>query len=221
LRCKSTAVEGWTSLSEYRDRMQKDQKAIYYITGGREASLRSSPLLEAYKAKGIEVLIMADEVDEIVAPSIDKFMEVELKAVNRLKTGDDLRTDADAGKAASIEPLIQKMKKVLGAEVKDVRASTRLADSPSCIVVDENDPTIQLQHILKSMGNRDMPDLKPILEVNPSHPIITRLAALEDEQLIADTSRLLLEQALLVEGGELKDPAGFVKRLNRALEKSL
>ena len=221
LRCKSTAVEGWTSLSEYRDRMQKDQKAIYYITGGREASLRSSPLLEAYKAKGIEVLIMADEVDEIVAPSIGKFMEVELKAVNRLKTGDDLRTDADAGKAASIEPLIKKMKKALGAEVKDVRASTRLADSPSCIVVDENDPTLQLQQMLKAMGNRDMPDLKPILEVNPSHPIITRLAALEDEELIADTSRLLLEQALLVEGGELKDPAGFVKRLNRALEKSL
>jgi molecular chaperone HtpG len=148
-------------------------------------------------------------------------MEVELKAVNRLKTGDDLRTDADAGKAASIEPLIKKMKKALGAEVKDVRASTRLADSPSCIVVDENDPTLQLQQILKAMGNRDMPDLKPILEVNPSHPIVTRLAALEDEELIADTSRLLLEQALLVEGGELKDPAGFVRRLNRALEKSL
>ena len=221
LRYKSTAVEGWTSLSEYRDRMQKDQKAIYYVTGGREASLRSSPLLEAYKAKGIEVLIMADEVDEIVAPSIGKFMEVELKAVNRLKTGDDLRTDADAGKAASIEPLIKKMKKALGAEVKDVRASTRLADSPSCIVVDENDPTLQLQQMLKAMGNRDMPDLKPILEVNPSHPIITRLAALEDEELIADTTRLLFEQALLVEGGELKDPAGFVKRLNRALEKSL
>ncbi len=221
MRYTSTAVEGWTSLSEYRDRMQKDQKAIYYITGGREASLRSSPLLEAYRAKGIEVLIMADEVDEIVAPSIGKFMEVELKAVNRLKTGDDLRTDADAGKAASIEPLIKKMKKALGAEVKDVRASTRLAGSPSCIVVDENDPTLQLQQIMKAMGNRDMPDLKPILEVNPSHPIITRLAALEDEELIADTSRLLLEQALLVEGGELKDPAGFVRRLNRALEKSL
>jgi molecular chaperone HtpG len=221
VRYQSTAVEGWTSLSEYRDRMQKDQKAIYYISGGREASLRSSPLLEAYKAKGIEVLVMADEVDEIVAPSIGKFMDVELKAVNRLKTGDDLRTDGDAGKAASIEPLIKKMKKALGAEVKDVRASTRLADSPSCIVVDENDPTIQLQQIMKAMGNRDMPDLKPILEVNPSHPIVTRLAALEDEELIADTSRLLLEQALLVEGGELKDPAGFVRRLNRALEKSL
>lgn len=221
LRYKSTGVDGWTSLSEYRDRMQKDQKAIYFITGGREASLRSSPLLEAYKAKGIEVLIMADEVDEIVAPSIGKFMDVELKAVNRLKTGDDLKTEADAGKAATIEPLIQKIKKVLGNEVKDVRASTRLADSPSCIVVDENDPTLQLQQMLKAMGNRDMPELKPILEVNPSHPIIVKLASVQDESLVADTSRLLLEQALLVEGGELVDPAGFVKRLNRALEKSL
>ena len=221
LRYKSTAVEGWTSLAEYRDRMQKDQKAIYYITGARESGLRSSPLLEAYKARGLEVLVMDDEVDEIVAPAIGKFMDIELKAVNRLKTGDDLATEADTGKAASIEPLIGRMKKALGAEVKDVRASTRLADSPSCIVVDENDPTLQLQQMLKAMGTRELPELKPILEVNPSHPIITRLAAVEDEQVIADASRLLLEQALLVEGGELKDPAGFVKRVNRALEKSL
>ncbi len=221
LRFKSTAVEGWTSLSEYRDRMQKDQKAIYYITGARESGLRSSPLLEAYKARGIEVLVMDDEVDELVTPAIDKYMDIELKAVNRLKTGDDLKTEADAGKAASIEPLIARMKKALGAQVKDVRASTRLADSPSCIVVDENDPTLQLQQLMKAMGNRDMPELKPILEVNPSHPIITHLAAAADDEVVADASRLLLEQALLVEGGELPDPAGFVKRLNKALEKSL
>jgi len=156
-----------------------------------------------------------------VAPAMGKFMDIELKAVNRLKTGDDLATEADAGKAASIEPLLSRMKKALGAEVKDVRASTRLADSPSCIVVDENDPTLRLQQLMKAMGDREMPELKPILEVNPSHPIVTRLAAIEDEAVLADASRLLLEQALLVEGGELKDPAGFVKRLNKALEKSL
>ncbi len=221
VRYKSTSVQGWTSLAEYRDRMQKDQKAIYYITGARESGLRSSPLLEAYTARGIEVLLMDDEVDELVAPSIGKYMDVELKAVNRLKTGDDLKTEADAGKAATIGPLLAKMKKLLGSEVKDVRASTRLADSPSCIVVDENDPTLQLQQLMKAMGTRELPDLKPILEVNPSHPIVTRLAAAQDEAVLADASRLLLEQALLVEGGELKDPAGFVKRLNRALEKSL
>ncbi len=221
VRYKSTSVEGWTSLSEYRDRMKKDQKAIYYITGGKEASLRSSPLLEAYKAKGFEVLVMDDEIDEIVATAIGSFMETDLKAVNRSATADDLKTEADASKAAAIEPLLQKVKKILGDAVKDVRASSRLADSPSCIVVDENDPTMQMQQILKLMGNRDFPDVKPILEINPSHPIVTRLAAATDDAVIEDTSRLLLEQALLIEGGELKDAAGFVRRLNRALERAL
>jgi molecular chaperone HtpG len=222
LRYKSTASpRAWTSLSEYRDRMQKDQKAIYYITGGREAGLRSSPLLETYKARGIEVLVMDDEIDEIVAGSIGKFMDIELKAVNRSSTADDLKTDEDATKAAVIEPLVQRVKKCLGDQVKDVRASSRLADSPSCIVMDEHDPTVQMQQLLKMMGNKDLPEVKPILELNPTHPIVAKLASVQDEKVIDDTSRLLLEQALLLEGGELKDPAGFVKRLNRALEKAL
>jgi molecular chaperone HtpG len=221
LRYKSTTVEGWTSLSAYRDRMGKDQKAIYYITGGKEAGLRSSPLLETYRARGIEVLVMDDEIDDIVAGAIEKFMDTELKAVNRSGTSDDLKTEADGAKAAALEPLVAKVKASLGERVKDVRASNRLADSPSCIVVDEKDPTMQMQQILKMMGNRDVPEVKPILELNPTHPIVTKLAAAADQATIDDTSLLLLEQALLVEGAELKDPAGFVRRLNRALEKSL
>jgi len=129
--------------------------------------------------------------------------------------------EEDTTKAAAIEPLVQKVKKSLGDLVKDVRASSRLADSPSCIVVDEHDPTVQMQQILKMMGNKDLPEVKPILEINPTHPIVVKLAAVQDQSVIKDTRRLLLEQALLVEGGELKDPAGFVKRLNRALEKAL
>jgi molecular chaperone HtpG len=167
------------------------------------------------------VLVMDDEIDEIVAGSIGKFMDIELKAVNRSATADDLKTEEDTTKAAAIEPLLKKVKKALGDQVKDVRASSRLADSPSCIVVDEHDPSVQMQQILKMMGNKDLPDVKPILELNPTHPIVTKLAAATDQAVIEDTSRLLLEQALLVEGGELKDPAGFVKRLNKALEKSL
>jgi len=222
LRYKSTASPSeLTGLAEYRDRMQKDQKAIYYLTGGREAGLRSSPLLETYRARGIEVLIMDDEIDEIVAGAIGSYMEVELKAVNRSATADDLKTDEDSSRAAAIEPLVKKVKQALGEEVKDVRASHRLADSPACIVVDEHDPTMQMQQLLKALGTADVPTVKPILELNPSHPIVTKLAALEDEAVIADASRLLLDQALLVEGGELKDPAGFVKRLNKVLEKSL
>jgi len=222
LRFKSTASPAaLVSLSEYRDRMQKDQKAIYYITGGREPGLRSSPLLETYRARGIEVLVMDDEIDELVAGAIGTYMETELKAVNRSATADDLATDEDKSRAAAIEPLLAKVKKALGDEVKDVRASTRLADSPSCIVVDEKDPTMQMQQLLKMMGTKDLPEVKPILELNPSHPIVAKLAGSSDEAVIADTSRLLLDQALLVEGGEIKDPAGFVKRLNRALEKAL
>jgi molecular chaperone HtpG len=221
LRYKSTAVEGWTSLAEYRDRMQKDQKAIYYVTGGREAGLRSSPLLETYKARGIEVLVMDDEIDEIVAGAVGTFGETELKAVNRSHTADDLATAEDKGKAEALAPVVEKVKKSLGDRVKDVRASSRLADSPSCIVVDEQDPTMQMQQILKAMGSRDVPEVKPILELNPSHPIVTRLAAVADQSVIDDVSLLLLDQALLVEGVEIKDPAGFVKRLNRALERAL
>ena len=230
LRFKSTAPTlgagsagpaGLTSLLEYRDRMQKDQKAIYYITGGREPGLRSSPLLETYRARGIEVLVMDDEIDELVAGAIGSYMETELKAVNRSATADDLSTEEDKSRAAAIEPLLARVRKALGDEVKDVRASSRLADSPSCIVVDEKDPTMQMQQLLKMMGTKDLPEVKPILELNPSHPIVAKLASSSDEAVIADTSRLLLDQALLVEGGEIRDPAGFVKRLNKALEKSL
>ncbi len=164
---------------------------------------------------------MDDEIDELVAGAVGSYLETELKAVNRAATADDLATDEDKSRAAAIEPLLAKVKKALGDAVKDVRASSRLADSPSCIVVDEHDPTMQMQQILKLMGNKDLPEVKPILELNPSHPIVVRLAAASDEALISDASRLLLDQALLVEGGEIKDPAGFVKRLNKMLEKAL
>jgi molecular chaperone HtpG len=221
IRFKSTAIEGLTSLAGYRDRMQKDQKAIYYITGGKESSLRNSPLLESYKARGMEVLLMDDEIDEIVATAIGSYMETELKQVNRTGTAEDLKTEEDKEKAASAAPVIAKIKKALGDEVKDVRPSFRLTDSPSCIVLDDRDPSMQMRQILKAMGTADLPELKPILEINPSHPIIARLSTLEDETVIADAGRLLFEQALLIEGGELKDPAGFVRRLNRILEKAL
>ncbi len=218
---KSTAVEGWTTLAEYKSRMQKDQKAIYYLTGGQESALRNSPLLAAWKLKGIEVLIMDDEIDEIVAPGIGKYLDTELKAVNRSATADDLATDEDKAKEKGSADVVEKIRKALGDAVKDVRASVRLADAPSCIVLDDRDPSVQMQQILKSLGTKDMPEVKPILEVNPGHPIVVKLAGLADEAAVADASRLLLEQALLLEGAPLADPAGFVARLNRVLEKAL
>jgi molecular chaperone HtpG len=221
VRFKSTGVEGFTSLGEYKDRMKEDQKAIYYITGENEETLRNSPLLEAYREKGIEVLLMDDDIDEIVVPSIGKYKDIELKAINRSGSAEELKTEKDEEKEKEIKPLLEKIKKVLGDRVKDVVASSRLSDSPSCIVADKDDPTMQMQQLLKAMGQKEIPDIKPILEVNPDHGIVKKLLGSEDGELLEDVSFLLLDQALLVEGAELKKPAEFVKRLNRIMEKAV
>ena len=221
VRFKSTAVDGWTSLCAYLDRMTEDQKAIYYITGDNENTLRNSPLLEAYKKKGIEVLIMDDDIDEIVAPMMGPYKEKELKAVNKSGSTEDLKTEEDKEKEKTVEPLLKKIKKALGDSVKDVVASSRLHESPSCIVADENDPTAQMQQMLKAMGQTDLPEIKPILEVNPDHAIVSRLKETSDNDLIEDISWLLLDQAILVEGAPLKNPHDFALRLNRVMEKAL
>lgn len=217
VRFKSTKAEGWTSLAEYKERMLPDQKAIYYITGDNEATLRRSPLLEAYKKKDIEVLIMAEDVDELVIPTLGQYKETDLKAVNRSDAGDDLEEKKDKKKDKELQPVIERMKKTLGDRVKDVVTSVRLADSPSCMVVDENDPTMKMAQMMKAMGQVELPEVKPILEINPDHPIVSHMKELEDEEQFADASFLLLDQALLVEGVQLKDPASFVERLNRVM----
>lgn len=221
VRFKSTSVEGWTSLSAYVDRMTEDQKGIYYITGDNESTLRNSPLLEAYKKKGIEVLVMDDEIDEIVAPMMGPYKEKEMKAVNKSGSSEDLKTEEDKEKEKSVEPLLKKIKEALGESVKEVVASSRLHESPSCIVADENDPTAQMQQMLKAMGQTDLPEIKPILEVNPDHAIVSRLQGSDDQSLIEDISWLLLDEAILVEGAPLKNPHEFSQRLNRVMEKAL
>lgn len=218
---KSTMADGYTTLDEYTGRMKPEQKAIYYITGGKEGLLRNSPLLEMYRNKDIEVLILDDEIDEIVITSVPKFKDFDLKSVNRSDAAEDLKDTSDKEKEKRIEPLIMKIKEKLGDSVKSVIASTRLSNSPSCIVADENDPTAQMQNILKAMGQVNIPDFKPVLEINPEHEIIKKLENVTDESLIEDISFLLLEQAMIVEGMELKDPNAFVARLNRITGKSL
>jgi molecular chaperone HtpG len=214
-------VSKWTSLAEYVARMKTDQKAIYYITGGDEKTLRQSPHLEAYRAKGLEVLIMDDEIDDIVIPALGKYKEWELKAANRAGSDEELGTEEDKKtaeeKEKTFKPVVEKIKKALGERVKDVRLSKRLADSPSCIVVDENDPSLQMERMMKAMGQAGMAEVKPILEINADHVLVTKIQNSEDEAFIADISAVLLDQALLVEGSEVKDPADFVKRLNRLL----
>jgi molecular chaperone HtpG len=218
---KSTTVEGYTTLAEYKERMKPDQDAMYYITGGKEGNIRNSPLLEMYKNKDIEVLVLDDEIDDIIISMTPQYKDTNLKSVNRSDAAESLKTDEDKQKEKDVEPLIKKIKDVLGDLVKDVKASTRLSDSPSCIVADENDPTVQMQHLFKAMGQKNAPDFKPILEINPEHEIIKKLEKTEDKAVIEDISHLLLEQALLIEGVELKSPSDFVKRLNRVMGKAL
>jgi molecular chaperone HtpG len=217
VRYNSSKETGLTGFAAYVERMQPEQKAIYYITGGSESVLRNSPLLEAYNKKGIEVLIASDEIDEIVISGYPKYKDYDLKAVNRLETGDDLKTETDEVAAKEAEPTIERVKKALGLEVKDVKASSRLLESPACVVTDDSDPTFQMQAMMRSMGREsDMPAIKPILELNPNHPLIVGLKDASDS-VIDDTAHVLLAQSLLLEGAEIPDRVDFVKRLNRLL----
>jgi len=224
VRVKSTKAEGWTSLADVKARMKEGQKGIYFITGGTAELLRTSPLLEIYRKKDIEVLILDDEIDEIVfAGGVDKYQDVELKAVNRSSAGDDLKDEAEKGSTSrdDLKPLLEKLKSVLGDSVKEVRASVRLADSPSCIVSDEDEPSMKMQQMMRAMGQTQFPSSKPTLEINPDHEIVKKLEGSKDEGLLNDAAWLLLEQALLVEGVPVENPAVFVQRLNRVLSRAV
>lgn len=225
VRFKSTDESGngdgkWTSFKDYVSRMKPEQKAIYYITGNNEKNLRASPLLEAYKNKGFEVLIMADDIDDIVIPSLMKYKDFELKGVNRAGSDEELGINKDEAKKKeeAFKPVQEKIKKALGERVKDVVLSKRLSDSPSCIVVDENDPGIQMERMMRAMGQA-APEVKPILEVNADHAIVKTLENATDEGYISDVSEVLLDQALLVSGAELSSPTDFIKSMNKLIAK--
>ena len=221
LRFKSTKEEGLVSLREYVGRMRDDQKSIYYITGQNEVSLKNSPLLEMYKGKDIEVLILDDEIDEIIITSVPKYDEKDLKSVKRSGAAEDFSEDKNEDSEKELKSVLKKLKKVLGEKVKDVKVSNRLSESPSCIVADENDPTAQMQEIMRSMGQADMPQVKPILEVNPEHVIVKKLKDMTKKKSFDDIAFLLFEQALIQEGVKLEDPAGFVERLNKVIAGTL
>ena len=225
VRFKSTDASGdgegkWTSFKDYVSRMKPEQKAIYYITGNNEKNLRASPLLEAYKKKGFEVLIMADDIDDIVIPSLMKYKDYELKGVNRAGSDEELGIDKDEAKKKeeAFKPVQEKIKKALGDRVKDVVLSKRLSDSPSCIVVDESDPGFQMERMMRAMGQAG-PGVKPILEVNADHAIVKTLENSSDEAYIANVSEVLLDQALLVSGAELSSPVDFIKAMNTLIVK--
>ena len=205
--------EQTVSLSDYVGRMKDGQDAIYYITADSYQAARNSPHLEIFRKLGIEVLLMYDRVDEWVVSLLREFDGKPLQSV--------ARAGLDLGKLGGDEPktveehggLVDRIHRVLGDRASAVRVSSRLTDSPSCLVSDEHGISTHLERMLKAAGQQ-VPASKPILEINPQHPIVQRLSDETDEQRFGDWSHILFDQALLAEGGQLEDPASFVKRLN-------
>ena len=204
-------------LGDYVKRMKEGQDAIYYITADTFAAAKNSPHLEIFRKKGIEVLLMTDRVDEWVASNMHEFDGKPLKSVAKGALDLDKLTDADEKKqqeekTGEYKDLLERIKTSLGDRVADVRVTLRLTESPACLVVAEHELSGNLERLLKAAGQKT-PDVKPVLEINPEHPIVERLKTATDERF-NDWSSLLFEQALLAEGGTLEDPAGFVRRVN-------
>jgi len=219
LRFASTHGEGeqqTVSLADYIGRMKEGQEKIYYVTADSFNAARNSPHLEIFKKKGIEVLLLSDRVDEWVVGHLTEFEGKALQSVAKggLDLGklEDEAEKQEAEKAADeYKELLEKVKTALDDKIKDVRVTHRLTDSPSCLVSDDYDPSGNLARMLKAAGQK-VPNAKPILEINPNHPAVQRLKY--EEGRFADWAALLFEQAMLAEGGQLDDPAGFVRRIN-------
>ncbi len=212
----SDASEHSVSLADYVGRMKEGQELIYYITADSHATAVSSPHMEIFREKGIEVLLLSDEIDEWMANHLQEYKGKRLQPVTKGEldaavtgTGDE----KDAGKARDHDTLLKAFEGALGDRVKAVRVTNRLTTSPACLVADEHELGGHLERLLKAAG-QDVPNSRPTMEINPEHVLVTRFAAEADEQRREDWANILFDQALLSEGGRLPDPAGFVRRLN-------
>jgi len=209
------------SLADYLSRMKPEQEKIYYVTAETFAAAKNSPHLEVFRKKGVEVLLMYDRVDEWVTQHLMEFEGKKLQSVakGRLELGkleDEAEKKAQELEESESKPLLERIKTSLGESVKDVRVTLRLTDSPACLVADEHDMGAHYERLLKAAG-QNVPASKPILEINPQHPLVLRLKSEVDEARFADLAKVLFDQSLLAEGGQLDDPAGFVKRLNQLM----
>ncbi len=225
VRYKSSKVEGFTSLADYiqraGEREGETDKHIYYIIGEDENILRHSPLLEAYKKADIEVLIMDDkEIDEIVTPSIGAYKEWELKDITAIEPPKTLSEDEQKELNKKHKKLTEKLKNILGDAIKDVKVTTRLSDSPSCVVPDSSDPMAGMAHVFRQMG-QEAPKLPLILEINPDHEMIQRLEKIKKPEKLEAAAWVLLDSAKLAEGLELDDKPAFAKRITELLAKAL
>ncbi|EAH5042710.1 molecular chaperone HtpG [Campylobacter coli] len=209
---KSTKGESLRSLEEYKNDIQGEQKEIFYITGNNESLLRNSPLLEEYKQKNIEVLLMDDEIDSLVTPMLGEYEGLKFVAINQVEDKNEL-SDEEKNEFA---PLVTKFKELLKDQVEDVRLTSRLKDSPSCIVYDKNKPDFAMQQLLKQMGQEQ--NFKPILEINPKHAIFTGLK--NNETFSADIATLVLNMAKLSEGMGVDNPAEFNASLTKIITKA-
>ena len=224
LRFASTESDEKTvTLTQYIERMKEGQEDIYYITAESLAAAKNSPHLEIFRKKGIEVLLLADRIDEWLVGHLDKFDGKELKSIAKGELdlsgiGEDAEEEKKAHEEAvkSAEPAVKKLKEALGDKVKDVRTTDRLTTSPACLVADEFDISGNMERILKQAG-QDVPAVKPILEINPEHDLVKRLAKMRSKDKIADYSDILFDQAVLAEGALPEDPAGFVRKINALL----
>src|SRR3954468_2369617 len=206
------------SLADYVGRMKSGQDAIFYVTADGFAAARHSPHLEIFRKAGVEVLLMYDRVDEWVLSGLTEFEGKPLRSVAKgdldvAKIGGDAVAQTDATEADAFKPLVERIQEVLKERAAGVRLTQRLTDSPACLVADEHGMSTNLERLLKASGQK-MPSMKPVLEINPHHPIVERLKEETDDRRFADWSHTLFDQATLAEGGQLDDPATFVKRLN-------
>jgi molecular chaperone HtpG len=207
------------ALADYIGRMKPEQEKIYYVTAETFNAAKNSPHLEVFRKKGIEVILLSDRVDEWVVSHLSEFEGKQLVSVAKGgldlgKLEDEAEKQEQAKDADEFKDLTDKIGKSLGDRVKEVRVTHRLTDSPACLVADEHDVSGNLSRILKAAG-QSAPSAKPILEINPRHPVVLRLKY--QDKKFDDWSAVLFEQALLAEGGQLDDPATFVKRINELM----
>jgi molecular chaperone HtpG len=216
LRFRSSSQDGWTSLPDYLSRMQADQDTIYYLAADNPDALRMSPQLEGFRAKNIEVLLLGDPIDAFWPERLDSFEGKHLRSVTQAPM--DVDKDSEQ---PDISPLLAALKKALGDEVTDVRATGRLTDSAVVLAAGDKGPDLQMQRLMRRAGRAMLP-AAPVLEINPRHKLIETLAAkLAEEELIAEAAGTLLDLARVQEGDLPRDPAQFARRVTALLGSSL
>ena len=219
LMFKSSNSDDLIDLNSYKESMKENQKEIYYLIGEDINMLKNSPLLESYKEDGIDVLLLDDEVDSIVIPQIGEYKDIKLTPINRA----DLKEDEKELKELSEEysKVLVDLKEILKDEIKDAKVTKRLKSSPACLIFDKDDPDLMMQEMLKQMGQSDLPKVKPILEINPNHPIFKKIHESKDYNKLKEYAPIILDLAKLNEGMKIDDINEFSKKITDLIDKSL